>query len=44
MSAAVASTICTQPVTVLSAESVNKSYPHFWDDFVSLGGKITVKE
>ena len=40
MSAAIASTVCTSPVTILGAEAVNKSYPHFWDEFTRLGGKL----
>ena len=40
MSAACASVICTSPVTVTGAECVSKSYPAFWDDFESMGGKI----
>lgn len=40
MAAAVAATIATQPVTILGAECVNKSYPKFWDEFRRLGGKI----
>lgn len=36
MSAAVAAAICDEPVTVLHAEAVNKSYPNFWEDFESL--------
>ncbi len=40
MSAAVAATVCTGPVTVKRAECVQKSYPRFWDDFDMLtGGK-----
>ena len=39
MSAAVAATVCDGPVTVLSAESVNKSYPHFWAEYRRLGGR-----
>lgn len=39
MSAAIASTICTQPVTILGAQCVNKSYPHFWAEYARLGGK-----
>lgn len=39
MSAAIASTVCTDPVTILGAEAVNKSYPTFWDTFTRLGGK-----
>lgn len=38
MSAAVAATICTQPVTVLGAQCVRKSYPAFWEEYTRLGG------
>ena len=38
MSAAVAASICTAPVTVLGAEAVEKSYPRFWDDLEGLKG------
>ena len=40
MSAAIAATVCTKPVTVLGAEAVKKSYPKFWDEYARLGGKI----
>lgn len=40
MSACVASTLCTAPVTVLGAECVAKSYPAFWQDYKALGGVI----
>ena len=40
MSAAIAATVCTQPVTVLGAEAVKKSYPKFWDEYKRLGGKL----
>ena len=39
MSAAIAATVCKEPVTILGAECVNKSYPAFWDEFKRLGGK-----
>ena len=39
MSAAIASTVCTEPVTIIGAEAVKKSYPHFWEEFSRLGGK-----
>ena len=39
MSAAIASTVCTEPVNILGAEAVKKSYPHFWEEFSRLGGK-----
>ena len=39
MSAAIASTVCTEPVTILGAQCVSKSYPHFWEEFNRLGGK-----
>lgn len=38
MSAAVAATVCTSPVTILGAEAVNKSYPRFWAEYRRLGG------
>ena len=38
MSAAIAATICSEPVTILGAEAVNKSYPKFWDEYNRLGG------
>ena len=40
MSAAIAATVCEQSVIVLGAEAVNKSYPDFWKDYESLGGKV----
>ena len=42
MAAAVASSLCTGPVTVLDAGAVAKSYPEFWKDFERLGGKTMV--
>ena len=39
MSAAIASTVCRDSVTILGAECVSKSYPQFWDEFLRLGGK-----
>lgn len=40
MMAAVAAVACKQPVTVLGAECVKKSYPHFWWDYTALGGEV----
>ena len=40
MAAAVAATVCTEKVTILGAECVNKSYPKFWEEYSRLGGKI----
>lgn len=40
MSAAIAATVCTEPVTVLGAEAVKKSYPKFWNEYARLGGKL----
>lgn len=36
MAGAVASTICQNPVTILGAEAVEKSYPGFWSDHAQL--------
>ena len=38
MSAAVASCICGEPVLILGAEAVSKSYPEFFRDIRELGG------
>ena len=38
MAAAIAATTASGPVTILGAECVSKSYPHFWDDYRELGG------
>ncbi len=40
MMAAIAATACREPVTLLGAECVAKSYPSFWDDYKMLGGII----
>lgn len=38
MSAAIAATVCSKPVTILCADAVNKSYPGFWKEYRNLGG------
>lgn len=38
MSAAIAATLCREPVTILDAQSVKKSYPNFWAEYRRLGG------
>ena len=42
MAAAVAACACADPVTILGAEAVRKSYPAFWDDYQCLGGSVHV--
>ena len=44
MSLAVASSRCEKEIILEEAESVRKSYPHFWDDFVKMGGEIEIVE
>lgn len=44
MMAAVAATACREPVTILGADCVRKSYPGFWTDYAALGGQITMEE
>ncbi len=39
MSAAIAATVCQEPVTILGAQCVEKSYPSFFDEYRRLGGK-----
>lgn len=41
MAAAIASTICKNPVTVTNAQNVDKSYPEFFHDFARLKGICT---
>lgn len=43
MMLAVAAVRCGGPVTLTGAESVNKSYPSFWEDYASLGGQIDIR-
>lgn len=40
MSTAIASIKCENEVCLYNAQAVSKSYPHFWEDFEKLGGKI----
>ena len=40
MAAAVASCGCKSAVTITNAEAIKKSYPDFFKDFTSLGGKV----
>ena len=42
MMAAVAATRGAEPVTLLGAECVSKSYPNFWEEYKRLGGKFDV--
>ena len=38
MSAAIAATVASGPVTILGAQCASKSYPTFWDEYARLGG------
>lgn len=40
MAAAIASIKCHEKVVITNSDSVQKSYPNFWKDFESLGGRI----
>ena len=40
MALAIASIRCTEEVTITNSDAVKKSYPHFWEDFKKLGGKV----
>ncbi|MCF2661320.1 3-phosphoshikimate 1-carboxyvinyltransferase [Pseudoflavonifractor phocaeensis] len=42
MMAAIAATRCEQPVTLLGAHCVKKSYPNFWEHYRMLGGDLDV--
>ena len=38
MSTAIAATVCAEPVTILGADCVKKSYPRFFEEYRRLGG------
>ena len=40
MMAAVTAVACKEPVIILGAECVKKSYPRFWEDYTALGGEV----
>ena len=42
MAAAVAASFAERETVIRGAESVNKSYPSFWEDYRKLGGKADV--
>lgn len=42
MTAAIASLLTEDPITILNAEAVSKSYPGFFEDFIHLGGSCHV--
>lgn len=42
MSMTIASLVCENPVIIEDYMAIEKSYPNFYEDFKSLGGKITV--
>lgn len=42
MSAAILSTLCKSDVTITDYKAVRKSYPHFFKDFVKMGGNANV--
>ena len=41
MSLAIASIKCKNEVIISNSHAINKSYPHFYDDFASLGGYVS---
>lgn len=44
MAAAIASCICSEQVTLVGAQAVNKSYPKFFEHFTLLGGEYIIKQ
>ncbi|MDE6150054.1 MAG: 3-phosphoshikimate 1-carboxyvinyltransferase, partial [Ruminococcus sp.] len=42
MAMAIAAIKCKKPLVIKGAQCVSKSYPNFWEDYKSLGGKIDV--
>ncbi len=44
MALATASTVCQGVIEINGSDAVNKSYPEFWQDFITLGGKLEDNE
>lgn len=44
MALAMAATRCKKAITLSGAESVKKSYPHFWQEYSRVGGKVEIVE
>lgn len=44
MSLAVAVLACREPIVLTGAESVAKSYPGFWQDYLAVGGRSEIKD
>lgn len=42
MSIAIISTVCEKPLILTNADAINKSYPHFFEDFEKIGGQIDI--
>lgn len=40
MTLAIAATVCKEPIILKDYECVSKSYPHFFEDYKSIGGKF----
>lgn len=40
----IASSRCEVPITIKQADCINKSYPHFFEDLKSIGGRVTYEE
>lgn len=40
MSLAIASLVCENPVFIKGSDAITKSYPHFFEQFMQLGGKV----
>ena len=43
MTAAILASVCTNPVEIIGADAINKSYPGFFEDFKALGGEFEMK-
>ena len=44
MSAAIAASICDGETIIIGAEAINKSYPAFFSDYTSIGGKVNLEQ
>jgi len=44
MMISIAALRCDNPIILTTANSVNKSYPHFFEDYKSIGGNIVIED
>lgn len=44
MMVSIAALRCDNPLILTNASAINKSYPHFYEDYISVGGRLEIEE